>query len=82
MVGETIEKSFDLSAVSEYTVEAGRPDTITEEKLRVLKNLGVSRISINPQTFEEHVLKKIGRCHTGAQTEEAFLLREKSALTI
>lgn len=77
MVGDTIEKSFDLSAVSEYTVEAGRPDTITEEKLRVLKALGVSRISINPQTFEEHVLKKIGRCHTGAQTEEAFFLARK-----
>lgn len=76
-VGETIEKNFDLSAVSEYTVEAGRPDTVTEEKLRVLKGLGVSRISINPQTFEEHVLKKIGRCHTGAQTEEAFLLARK-----
>lgn len=77
MVGEIIENSFDLSTVSEYTVEAGRPDTITEEKLRVLKALGVSRISINPQTFEEHVLKKIGRCHTGAQTEEAFSLARK-----
>ncbi len=76
-VGETIENSFDLSSVSEYTVEAGRPDTVTEEKLRVLKDLGVSRISINPQTFEEHVLKKIGRCHTGARTEEAFLLAKK-----
>lgn len=76
-VGETIERSFDLSTVSEYTVEAGRPDTITEDKLKVLKGLGVSRISINPQTFEEHVLKKIGRCHTGAQTEEAFSLARK-----
>lgn len=74
MVGNAIEKSFDLSGISEYTVEAGRPDTITEDKLRVLKSLSVSRISINPQTFEDHVLEKIGRNHTAAETVEAFNL--------
>ena len=67
-----IEESFDLSYCREYTVEAGRPDTITEEKLSVLKKHNVNRISINPQTFNDSVLKEIGRCHTTALTEEKF----------
>lgn len=61
---EKIENSFDLSTTREYTVEAGRPDTITEEKLKILKNASVSRISINPQTMNSKTLKLIGRCHT------------------
>jgi oxygen-independent coproporphyrinogen-3 oxidase len=69
-----IENSFDLSACREYTVEAGRPDTITREKLQVLKKHGVNRISINPQTFNDSVLKEIGRCHTTALTEQMFFL--------
>ncbi len=69
-----IEESFDLSFLHEYTVEAGRPDTITQEKLNVLKNHGVNRISINPQTFNDSILKIIGRCHTTALTEEKYLL--------
>ncbi len=69
-----IENSFDLSSCREYTVEAGRPDTITKEKLMVLKRHGVNRISINPQTFNDSVLREIGRCHTSALTEEMFLL--------
>lgn len=69
-----VENNFDLSAVREYTVEAGRPDTVTKEKLEVLKSGGVSRISINPQTFSDSVLNEIGRRHTSKQTEEAFLL--------
>lgn len=69
-----IEDSFDLSGCGEYTVEAGRPDTITEEKLKVLKKHNVGRISINPQTFSDSVLKAIGRCHTTALTEEKFKL--------
>lgn len=73
-----IENNFDLSSCKEYTVEAGRPDTITEEKLLVLKKHNVTRISINPQTFNDSVLKEIGRQHTTALTEEKFFLaREK-----
>lgn len=73
-----IEKCFDLSTISEYTVEAGRPDTITGEKLRVLKNSGVTRISINPQTFNDSVLEAIGRKHTSKQTVDSFLLARKT----
>lgn len=69
---ETVAKYFDLSTVREYTVEAGRPDTVTEEKLRVLKSAGVSRISINPQTLNNAVLTHIGRRHTVEQFYEAF----------
>lgn len=73
----TISNNFDLSTVREYTVEAGRPDTITPEKLLSLKNNGVSRISINPQTFNDDVLKKIGRHHTAKQTIDAYKLAKQ-----
>lgn len=69
-----IEENFDLSGCLEYTVEAGRPDTVTNEKLRVLKKHGVSRISINPQTFNDSVLQAVGRRHTAEETVDAFLL--------
>ncbi len=59
-----IENNFDLSFCREYTVEAGRADTVTTEKLDALKNHGVTRISINPQTFNDAVLTAIGRKHT------------------
>ena len=72
-----IEDNFDLSECGEYTVEAGRPDTVTEEKLLVLKKHNVGRISINPQTFSDSVLKAIGRCHTTALTEEKYHLARK-----
>ena len=64
--------SFDLSALREYTVEAGRPDTITPEKLRVLKNAGVGRVSINPQSMEDSVLAAIGRKHAADDVLRAF----------
>ncbi len=67
-----ISKNFDLSALREYTVEAGRPDTVTTEKFMALKMAGVGRISINPQTFNDSVLRSIGRRHTSAQTLKAF----------
>lgn len=67
-----IAESFDLSTVREYTVEAGRPDTLTREKFRVMKEGGVSRISINPQTFDDKILKNIGRRHTAQMAENAF----------
>ncbi len=69
---DTVEREFDLSHLREYTVEAGRPDTVTEDKLRVLKTAGVSRISINPQTLSDTVLQAIGRKHTVVQFYEAF----------
>lgn len=65
---------FDLSGLREYTVEAGRPDTVTREKLDTIKCLGATRISINPQTMNDDVLKAIGRRHTAEETEKAFLL--------
>jgi oxygen-independent coproporphyrinogen-3 oxidase len=68
----TITGSFDLSACCEFTVEAGRPDTITPEKLIALKNGGATRISINPQTLNDEVLQTIGRHHTTAQTLSAY----------
>ncbi len=58
-----LEESFDLSACPEITVEIGRPDTITAEKLAVLKSHGVTRVCVNPQTMEDHVLAAIGRRH-------------------
>ncbi len=64
--------SFDTSNLREYTVEAGRPDTITAEKLETIKHLGAGRISINPQTMNDSVLEKIGRRHTAADTVKAF----------
>ena len=67
-----VEESFDLSHVQERTVEAGRPDSVTPEKLRVLKRHPVTRISINPQTMKEETLRIIGRRHTPEQIEEAY----------
>ena len=69
-----IRQYFDLSALQEFTVEAGRPDSIDAEKLAVLKECGVGRISVNPQTMRDSTLKLIGRQHSAAQTEEAFRL--------
>lgn len=69
-----IKCSFDLSDCLEFTVEAGRPDSITREKLMVLRKHGISRISINPQTMKQETLRLIGRRHTVEQTVESFHL--------
>ena len=69
-----MEKHLPLSRCTEYTVEAGRPDTITEEKLLVLNRHGIGRISINPQTLEDHVLEAIGRKHTAGDIAAANAL--------
>ena len=66
-----IYKSFDLAYCREFTVEAGRPDTITVEKLETLKKHNVNRISINPQTMNEKTLRIIGRAHTPDQIRSA-----------
>ncbi|MBQ4546497.1 MAG: coproporphyrinogen dehydrogenase HemZ [Oscillospiraceae bacterium] len=68
----TARSSFDFSGVRELTVEAGRPDTITPEKLLVMKENGVDRISINPQTMDDGVLEQIGRKHTAKDVVDAF----------
>lgn len=73
-VMQAVAQAFDLSAVREYTVEAGRPDTITRDKLCALRDGGVTRISINPQTMNDAVLARIGRRHTAQQTLDAFAL--------
>lgn len=80
-VCKTIERCFDLSECVEYTVEAGRPDTIDIEKLLILKSHGVDRISINPQTLNDAVLNEIGRKHTAAQTIESFELARKAGFS-
>jgi coproporphyrinogen dehydrogenase HemZ len=69
---EGIEKYLDLSNLKEYTIEAGRPDTIDIDKLKVIKNSKVSRISINPQTMNAVTLEKIGRKHSPEDIEKAF----------
>ena len=74
---DTIAENFDTKNVLEYTIEAGRPDTIDEEKLKVIKNSDVTRISINPQTLNDDVLKEIGRRHTTKQTIDAYNLARK-----
>lgn len=67
-------EKFDMSTCREFTVEAGRPDTVTREKLEVLKKHSVSRISINPQTMHQSTLDIIGRSHTPDQIRDAFYL--------
>lgn len=70
----SVESSFDLSSLREYTVEIGRPDTVTPEKLRALRIHNVGRISINPQTFNQKTLELIGRNHTVEQAVKAYQL--------
>lgn len=73
-----LESVFDLTKLKEFTVEAGRADSITAEKLAVLKAHGVTRISVNPQTMKDETLRLIGRQHTVAQVREAFLLARQA----
>lgn len=70
----TVRDNFDMSTARELTVEAGRPDTVTAEKLKAIKDAGTTRISINPQTMNDAVLAAIGRRHTARQTIDAFYL--------
>jgi len=68
----------DFSRLREVTVEAGRPDTITPEKLHVLKEMGVTRISINPQSMVQRTLDLVGRRHTVQQVQEAFYMAREA----
>lgn len=76
-----IRESFDFSQVKEFTVEAGRADSITRDKLRVMKEYGVTRISVNPQTMNQETLDLIGRRHTVGQVEEAFRVAREEGFT-
>ncbi len=69
---ERIRSSFDLSRLIEYTVEGGRPDTLDPEKLKTIRDLGAGRMSINPQSMNDVILRGVGRCHTAAEIERAY----------
>ena len=78
-----LEQYFDLAHVSEKTVEAGRPDSITEDKLKVLRKHHIDRISINPQTMNQETLDLIGRRHTTEEVKQAFhMAREAGFMNI
>ena len=79
LMGE-IAEHIDLSACIEYTVEAGRPDTITAEKLAVLKRRGCDRVSVNPQSMSDAVLAAMGRAHRAADILRAFALVRESGI--
>ena len=69
---DAIRDSFDLSRCIEFTVEGGRPDTLDAEKLRAIREHGADRMSINPQTMEDHVLRACGRPHKAADVVRAY----------
>ena len=73
-----LRRIFDFGTVQEFTVEAGRADSITDEKLKVMKKHGVTRISVNPQTMRQKTLDLIGRRHTVKQVTDAFLMARKA----
>ena len=73
-----VEQCFDLSHLTEYTVEAGRPDTITAEKMAVLRAHQVDRVSVNPQSMEDTVLEAMGRSHTAADILDAYAIARQA----
>jgi oxygen-independent coproporphyrinogen-3 oxidase len=75
-----IERGLDVSLLSEYTLEAGRPDTITSEKLRIAKRMGVTRVSVNTQTINDDVLRAIGRSHTSRDFYRAYEIAVNSGI--
>ncbi len=77
-----LERSFDLSNLFDYTVEAGRPDTITAEKLAVLRAHGVTRVSVNPQSMNDEVLRLAGRPHTARDVLESFEMARKAGFPV
>ena len=74
---DRLHRYFDFSKIKEFTLEAGRPDTITEEKLLAARNGGVDRISINPQTMNEVTLEKVGRTHSSQMVRECMELARR-----
>ena len=75
-----ISSHIDIASLAEFTLEAGRPDTITEEKLAVAKKYGVTRISVNPQTLNDKILRDIGRRHTTEDFYRAYDMALKSGI--
>lgn len=75
---QMIHELFPVEKTGEFTVEAGRPDSINQKKLSLLKDAGVGRISINPQTMHQQTLDLIGRKHTVEQTKEGFFLAREA----
>ncbi len=75
-----LEASLDLRDLWEFTVEAGRPDSVTREKLRVLRAHGISRISVNPQTMNQKTLDLIGRRHSVEQVKESFWMAREEGM--
>ena len=69
-----IRDAFDIPSLKEFTVEAGRPDSIDEAKLRLMREVGVTRVSVNPQTLQQRTLDRIGRRHRAGQTFSALRL--------
>ena len=79
---ESVLHNFDLCKLREFTLEAGRPDTITPEKLRIARDHGVSRISINPQSMKKRTLELIGRSHEPEDILRAFSMADSSGIPI
>lgn len=72
-----LDQTFKLESINEITFEAGRPDTITDSKLKILKKYGINRISINPQTMVDRTLVSIGRNHDSKSIEDVYYLARK-----
>ncbi len=79
---EAVLHNFDLCKLREFTLEAGRPDTITSEKLKIAKEHGVDRISINPQSMKERTLELIGRSHSPSDILKAFDIAHRSGIPV
>lgn len=78
---DSLKKNLDLSKIKEFTVEAGRPDTIDETKLKALRKMGIGRISINPQTMNDETLEKIGRSHTSKDIKDIYQMARELGFT-
>jgi oxygen-independent coproporphyrinogen-3 oxidase len=78
---EAVTQLFPLSEAPEFTVEAGRPDSITPGKLNLLRRFGVNRIAVNPQTFNDRTLERIGRSHTSADCVQAYRMAREAGFT-
>lgn len=78
----TVSENIDVSKLEEYTLEAGRPDTITAEKFRIAREYGVNRVSVNPQILNDNVLKKVGRAHDTEMFFRAYETARNSGIPI
>ena len=76
----TVAECTDVSALSEFTLESGRPDTITEEKMAIAVAYGVTRVCVNPQTLCEEVLRGVGRCHSVEDFYRAYDIARRSGI--